>query len=80
VGVESMLWHHDILQGARFQWIMDHRGLTHLMNQKTLSGRQAHWMEKIGEFDFEVVYIPGVENMLADALSQIYFNESPGTV
>jgi len=79
-GVESMLQHRNILQRARFQWIMDHKGLTHLMNQKTLFSHQAHWMEQIGEFDFEVVYIPGVENMLANALSRIYSNESPGTV
>jgi len=38
------------------------------------------WMEKISEFDFEVVYVPGVENMLADALSCMYSNDAPGTV
>ena len=79
-GIESMLQHCNILQGARVQWIMDHKGLIHLMNQKTLSGQQACWMEKIGKFDFEVVYIPGVKNVLADALSCIYSNEAPGTV
>ena len=33
-------------------------------------------MEKIGEFDFEIMYVPGVENVLADALSQMYSNEA----
>ena len=37
-------------------------------------------MEKISKFDFEVVYVPGVENMLADALSRMYSNNTPGTV
>ena len=78
-GIETMLRHADILQGTRFKWLTDHKGLTHLLNQKNLSGRQARWLEKISAFDFEVVYIPGSENTLADALSRIYMNDSPGT-
>lgn len=49
----------NYVQGTHFQWVTDHKGLIHLLNQKNLSGRQTRWMEKIGEFDFEVVYIPG---------------------
>ncbi|KAJ3514734.1 hypothetical protein NLJ89_g2201 [Agrocybe chaxingu] len=79
-GIETMLRHRDILQGVKFKWITDHKGLTHLLNQKNLSGRQARWLEKISSFDFEVVYVPGKENVLADALSRLYSNESPGTV
>jgi hypothetical protein len=79
-GVESMLRHADILQGCKFTWITDHKGLIHLMNQKNLSGRQARWIEKTSSFDFKVEYIPGTENVLADALSRIYSNEAPGTV
>jgi hypothetical protein len=78
--VETMLRHWDILQGTQFKWITDHKGLIHLMNQKDLTGRQARWIDKISEFDFEVVYIPGAENILADALSCIYSNDAPGTV
>ncbi len=79
-GVECMLRHRDILQGFHFTWITDHKGLTHLYEQKNLSGRQARWMEKLGEFDFEIQYVPGTENVLADALSRLWSNESPGTV
>jgi hypothetical protein len=71
-GVETMLRHRDILQGAKFVWLTDHKGLVHLLNQRNLSGRQARWMEKIGEFDFEVKYLPGVENLLLDTLSRMY--------
>jgi hypothetical protein len=79
-GVETMLQHRDILQGTQFKWIMDHKGLIHLMNQKDLTGQQARWIDKISEFDFEVVYVLGAENILADALSCIYSNDAPGTV
>jgi RNase H-like domain found in reverse transcriptase len=79
-GIKTMLCHADILQGVWFKWVTDHKGLTHLLNQKNLSGRQAQWLEKISSFDFEVVYVPGNENVLADALSQLYSYNSPGTV
>ncbi|TFY69679.1 hypothetical protein EVJ58_g270 [Rhodofomes roseus] len=79
-GVEAMLRHRDILQGCDFTWVTDHKGLTHLWTQKNLSGRQARWMEKLSEFSFDIEYVPGVENVLADALSRIYSNDAPGTV
>ena len=80
-GIETMLRHADLLQGAQFQWLTqaDHKGLTHLLNQKNLSGRQARWLGKISSFSFTVVYIEGGENTLADALSRIYLNDSVGT-
>lgn len=79
-GVETMLRHRDILQGARFKWYTDHKGLIYLLNQRDLSGRQARWMEKIQGFDFEVIYVPGAENILSDALSRLYAYDAPGTV
>jgi len=79
-GIETMLRHRDILEGVKFRWITDHKGLIHLLKQKDLSGRQARWMEKIGEFTFIMEYVRGVDNVLADALSRIYSEEAPGTV
>ena len=79
-GIETMMRHRDILQGVRFRWYTDHKGLIHLLNQRDLSGRQARWLEKVSEFDFEVIYVPGAENILSDALSRLYSNDEPGTV
>ena len=75
-----MLRHRDILQGVHFKWITDHKGLVYLLNQKNMSGCQAWWLEKISSFVFKVVYIAGSENMLADALSQMYAHDLVGTV
>src|SRR6266567_2774581 len=36
-GIKTMLRHRDLLQGATFKWITDHKGLIHLMKQKNLS-------------------------------------------
>jgi len=79
-GIETMLRYRDVLQGVHFRWYTDHKGLIHLLNQKNLSGRQARWIEKISMFDFEVIYVPGAENILSDALSHRYSFDAPGTV
>jgi len=79
-GVETMLRHHDILQGVKFTWVTDHKSLTHILDQKWLSRQQAHWMEQLSEFDFEVLYVPGEENILPDALSRMYEFDAPGTI
>ena len=79
-GIETMLQHVNILHGVWFKWLTDLKGLIYLLNQKNLLGRQARWLEKISTFTFEVVYIPGSENVVADALSCIYSNDSSGTV
>ena len=52
----------------------------YLLNQKNMLGCQAWWLEKISSFVFEVVYIAGSENMLADALSWMYAHDSVGTM
>ncbi|KAJ3511636.1 hypothetical protein NLJ89_g3978 [Agrocybe chaxingu] len=79
-GLETMMRYQDILLGMKFRWFTDHKGLITLLNHRDLSGRRARWLEKLGMFNFEVVYIPGSENILSDALSRIYSNDAPGTV
>lgn len=80
-GVEAMRRHRDILLGTSFTWVTDHKGLIHLLRQKNLSGRQARWLESLGEFDFTIEYVPrGTDNVLADALSRIYAFDAPGTM
>ena len=34
-GIETMLCHTDILQGAKFKWLMDHKGLL-IINKNNL--------------------------------------------
>ena len=79
-GIKSMRRHHDILLGCSFTWVTDHKGLIHLLKQRNLSGHQARWLEQISKFNFTIEYVPGVENVLADALSRIYAHGQPGTV
>ena len=58
------------LEGRRFQIQTDHHSLRYLQTQPNLSRRQARWLETLQEFDFEITYLPGKENVVADALSR----------
>ena len=46
----------------------DHSGLRYLFDQPNMNGRQAWWLAIIIEFDFEIRYIKGKENRVADDL------------
>jgi len=63
------IWRH-YLHGTKFTIETDHASLKYFMTQKNLSGRQARWSEFLQDFDFEIVYIPGKSNAVADALSR----------
>jgi hypothetical protein len=69
-----------LLQGTKFRILTDHKALEHLMTQKQLSGRQARWLDVLSRFDFNIKYIEGSKNVLADALSRIYSEEDEGTI
>jgi hypothetical protein len=48
---------------------MDHCGLQHIFTQSDLNARQRCWLELLSEYDFEITYIKGTMNQVADALS-----------
>lgn len=60
------MWKHYLI-GRKFELRTDHHGLKYLFDQ---NARQARWLELISEFDFDIVYVKGKENRVADALSR----------
>jgi hypothetical protein len=62
------------LLGKHFKVYTDHRSLTHLKTQSHLNQRQIRWMERAADYDCEILYKPGKENVVADALSRIQIN------
>ncbi len=62
-------WQHFLL-GHRFELHSDHQSLQYIFSQPNLNARQRRWMEFLCEYDFDVHYIKGKENVVADALSR----------
>ena len=63
-------WRVDLL-GESFTIFTDYCTLTKFKKQKDLSRRQSHWQEKMGQYDFEIIYVGGETNEAADALSRL---------
>ncbi len=58
------------LEGAKeVVLVTDHHPLTYLQSQKTLSRRQARWVQFLSRFNFQIVYRKGATN-IADPLSR----------
>ncbi|SCV74548.1 BQ2448_7577 [Microbotryum intermedium] len=61
------------LMGVHFTVLMDHESLKYLKTQENLSKRQARWVKCLANYDFDITYIPGGENTVADAMSHYSF-------
>ena len=59
------------LYGKKFTIVTDHKPLTWVFSVKDPSSRLLRWRLKLEEFDYQIVYKPGVTNANADALSRI---------
>jgi hypothetical protein len=62
-------WRH-YLSGRKFTVKTDHKSLQYFKTQPMLSGRQSRWKDVIANFDFDIEYIEGPTNAVADGLSR----------
>ena len=53
--------------------VSDHQSLKWIFSQPTLNMRQRRWIELLQEFDFDIFYRPGKDNVVADSLSRKSF-------
>jgi hypothetical protein len=58
------------LVGSKFVVKTDHNSLKYFLEQKDLSERQQKWVTKVHAFDFDIEYVKGKKNIVADALSR----------
>jgi hypothetical protein len=63
------IWRHYIM-GTKCQVYTNRKSLKYIFTQKDLNLRQRRWLELIKDYDLEIHYHPGKENLVADALSQ----------
>lgn len=62
-------WRH-YLHGGKFVVRTDHKSLQFFQTQPMLSGRQARWKDILANFDFDIEYVEGKANVVADGLSR----------
>ncbi|GKB49557.1 putative reverse transcriptase domain-containing protein [Tanacetum coccineum] len=58
------------LYGIKSVIYTDHKSLQHIFSQKELNMRQRRWIELFSDYDYEIHYHPGKENVVDDALSR----------
>ncbi|KAM9892021.1 hypothetical protein OXX69_012141, partial [Metschnikowia pulcherrima] len=72
-------WRHYLLDKP-FVLYTDHHSLQFVLTQKTPSGRIARWLDVLAEYNFEIRYIQGPRNVVADCLSRKDIEAPPGKV
>lgn len=68
---KSYLW------GLHFQVITDHRALVWLKSKRDMNGRLARWALSVQDWNFDIVYCKGKDNVVADFLSRNPLLEQP---
>jgi hypothetical protein len=66
-------WRSDLL-GSPIYVYTDHKTLENFDSQTDLSRRQLRWQEFLSQYEINMIYIPGPDNTVADALSRLPAN------
>ena len=68
--MHALAKYQQYLVGNRFRVRTDHNNLRFFLEQKQLQERQQKWISKIQAYDFDIEYVKGKNNVVADALSR----------
>nr|GEV48780.1 hypothetical protein [Tanacetum cinerariifolium] len=63
------IWRH-YLYGTKSVIYIGHKSLEYIFDQKELNMRQRQWIELLSDYECEIKYHPGKENVVVDALSR----------
>ena len=68
--LETFLKWEDKLVGYHIHVVTDHKALEFFKTQTLLTSRQTRWMDYLARFDFDIRYVKGSLNKVADALDR----------
>lgn len=71
----SIIAFRPYLYGTHFTVYSDHKPLVYLFSMKNPASKLVRIRLELEEYDFEIIHIPGKDNILADALSRIPFSD-----
>lgn len=63
---------HKYIYGSHFTLYTDHLALCYLHTQKIANIMLINWLDIILQYDFDIVHLPGIKNILPDALSRLF--------
>nr|GEU32319.1 putative reverse transcriptase domain-containing protein [Tanacetum cinerariifolium] len=69
-GLSVILMQREKVITSKCTVFTDHKSLQHILDQKELNIRQRPWLELLSDYDCEIRYHPGKENVVANALSR----------
>jgi hypothetical protein len=75
--LKALLCWEDKLLRLSFTIVTDHQALTFFNEAPMRSQRRMRWWEYIGCFSFEMKYLKGEKNKVADCLSRYFANNKP---
>ncbi len=78
--LEALMKWEDKLVGRKLQVITDHKALEFFKTQLQLSNRQRQWIDYMSRFQFDIMYVKGGYNKVADCLSQYYKSDTAADV
>ena len=61
--------------GNKFTFHVDHSALLYLVSKQELTGKLAHWMLLLQEFEFDILHWPRVQHVVANYLSRLESGE-----
>jgi len=77
----AILWatkqFRQYIYGRKFNIITDHKPLSWLFGVKDPGARLTRWRLQLEEYDYKIIYKPGVQNTNSDALSRITVTSVP---
>ncbi len=68
--IKALKTFRHYLMGIHFIIYTDHKSLTYLTTLKNPSGRILRWLDFLADYDFDIRYVEGTKNRVADALSR----------